>query len=108
MQLVGISVDGLWILLSAGLPDIVIGYSSCVTISFTRGSDIILDGMHSDSQFAAGLRKPRPPSLAGRAKSSRSISLGGGFPVSVEMSSVLITFSRCWKWLLRCGRMQDK
>ena len=48
--------------------------------------------MHSDSQYIAGLRKPRPPSLAGRAKSLRSVSLGGGFLVSVGMNSVLITF----------------
>ena len=53
MQLVGVSVDGLLILLSAGLPDI-------------------------------------------------------GIPVSVGMNYVLITFSRCWKWLLRFGRMWDK
>ena len=79
-----------------------------VTINFTRGSDIIPDAMHSDSQYVAGFRKPRPLSLVGRAKSSRSVSLGGGFPVSVGINSVLITFSRCWKWLLRFGRMRDR
>ena len=28
-----------------------------------------------------GMRSPSPPSLAGRAKSVHSVSLGGGFPV---------------------------
>ncbi len=41
-----------------------------------------------------GLANAVPPSLAGRARSLQSESFGGGLPVSVGISLVLITASR--------------
>ena len=84
-------------------------YSSCcLTINFTRGSEINFEAEYSRLQFLAGLRRPKPPSLAGRAKSSRSESWGGGVPVRVGMNSDLMVFSRSSKWLLRLGWVRDK
>ena len=46
------------------------------------------------SHCFAGLSRPKPPDLAGRAKTSLSVSLGGGLPVMAGMKSVRRMFSR--------------
>jgi len=53
-------------------------------INFTSGSEISLEAEYSELENLAGLRRPNPPSLAGRAKRSRSWSLGGGFQSELE------------------------
>ena len=49
---------------------------------------------NSVSAVCAGLTRAIPPSLAGRAKSSHSVSFGGGLPVSAGISLVLMITSR--------------
>ena len=49
------------------------------------------------SEVATGLRKPRPPNLAGNAKRSLLMSLGGGWPVRDEISMDLMMFLRVKK-----------
>ena len=47
-------------------------------------------------------------SLSEGKKLTIRVIAGGGFLVNVGMNSVLIVSSRCWKWLLRFGRMRNK
>ena len=50
----------------------------CLRICSTRGPHISLEAAYSKSEVATGLRKPRPPKIAGSAKRSLLKSLGGG------------------------------
>ena len=77
-------------------------------ISFTSGSDIDIDAANSCWAALMGLRKPRSPSLAGRANILRSESLGDGFPVREGMNSDLMMFSRGKKWSPRSSMVRDK
>ena len=108
VQLAGVSVDGLLILLSAGQPDVGMGSIHLVSQSASREAQIssFTQCIHTHSTLLdcanLGLRVWQ----VGQKACDQS--LGGGFPVNVRINSVLITFSRCWKWLLRFDRMRDK
>ena len=62
-------------------------YSVCCSkISFTSGSEINFEEECSESAINSGLRRPRPPSLAGSANKLWSALLGGGIPVKEGMN----------------------
>ena len=48
----------------------------------------------SEDERVVGLTMPRPPSLTGRARSSRTVSLGGALPVRAGISRERMQSSR--------------
>ena len=58
------------------------GYSiRCSLIILLRGAEIDLEALNSPDGSMVGLVMPRPPSLGGRPRRSRSRSFGGDLPV---------------------------
>ena len=57
---------------------------------------ILIEAEYSKSVSLVGLTRPMLPSLVGIASNSRSESYGGGLPVIVGKSSLLITSSSGW------------
>ena len=52
-----------------------------------RDLQIVVEAKNSQSEFLEGIPISSPPSLAGKANSLRTNSLGGGLPVRAGMSS---------------------
>ena len=63
-------------------------------ISEISGADRCRDAWCSLSAIVAGLMMPRPPFLAGSARSSLSVSPGAGLPVRAGMNFSQRMFSR--------------
>ena len=57
---------------------------------------ILMEERCSASVALVGFTSAMPPSLAGRAKRSRSVSLGGGLPVSAGISLDCFKWHRTW------------
>ena len=57
-----------------------------------------LEALNSPMDILVGLIMPRPPSLGGRPRRSRSKSFGGGLPVKEGMRMERMQFSSGYKW----------
>lgn len=73
-----------------------------------RGPEMDCEAENSKSHCFVGMRRPRPPSLAGNANMSLSVSLGGGLPVTVGMKTVRMMFSKGLRWILMSGEVRDR
>ena len=63
-------------------------------ITSFKASVILVEKRNSISVACDGLTRAITPNLAGRAMKSRSVSFGGGLPVSAGISLVLIVTSK--------------
>ena len=66
----------------------------CSRMDSISGLEMEWEAENCRSHCFAGLLRPRPPNLVGRAKISLSVSLGGGLPVMVGMNTVRRMFFR--------------
>ena len=65
---------------------------------------ILTEAENSASKTIVGLTRAIPPSLAGKAKRSRSASIAGGLPVKAGANFVRMISSSGWRRWLMLGR----
>ena len=85
------------------------GYSaSWLRMRSFRGADTSTEARYSVFGRSVGLTIPRPPSLTGNARSSRSESFGGGLPVKAGISRWRMQSSRSCSRGLMYGIVLDR
>ena len=79
------------------------GYSKhWFLIRLLRGEEIDLEALNSWVDCVVGLMMPRPPSLGGKLRRSRSRSFGGDFPVrgGIKFERMHFSSGRSWSSIL--------
>ena len=69
-------------------------FNRCSLIRLLRGAEIDLEAPNSLEGNKIGLVMPRPPSLGGRLRRSRSRSFGGDLPVKIGFEATYPQITR--------------